>query len=76
MYKRMDKLVAFISKEYLFLVMPDSAPKYAAISNNQQQYDILMKCEDATKEEFEALLKTKDFNQASFEAFYWANNHQ
>lgn len=76
MYKRMDKLVAHISEHYLFLLIPGQPPKYAPIADNQQQHDILVKCEDITMEEFEKSLKTKDYKEAEFELMYWANKNK
>jgi hypothetical protein len=73
MYKRMDSLVVFITSTEMFMIMPNQEPKIAKIEGNEQQYDIMMNCPDATKEEFEALLLTKDIWRAAFEWMYYSN---
>jgi hypothetical protein len=71
MFKRMDTLVACITENDMFLAMPDTNHKNASIKDNQEAYNILIKCPDATREEFESLLKTKNSNNALVEMLYW-----
>lgn len=76
MYKRMDNLIVFITQLEMFFAMPDKTHKYVSIEGNEIQHEILMKCPDATREEFEKLLKTTNSNDAFAEFRYWAKIEQ
>ena len=73
MYKKLDKLVAYLTETDMFVILPGTIPKHAPRNGNEMQYDILSKSEDITKEQFEAHLKTKSASEALFEAIYWKN---
>jgi len=71
MYKKFDKLVAYLTETDMFILLPGSMPKHASRKGNEMQYKILSESEDITKEQFEAHLKTRSASEALFEAIYW-----